>query len=853
MGKRIVLKFVGGTAEHGFSVLLQIFADRELLLEQQGELPNATSVLQAYTAWQTAYRDCCPKGRLEKPKAQTTHISIDGVYRVAYEFQFQFNAWLQSQSFHRIREKIIANLRHDEESYLLVQTNDQCLQKLPWQLWDLLEKQYRNTEIALSLINWPESGKNTIEKIVKILAIFGNSQGIDTERDQTLLQGIPNVEIKVLTCPKRQEINDKLWKENFDILFFAGHSSSDFSNKTGQIYINETESFQLEQLSYGLRKAIDRGLKLAIFNSCDGIGLAHAISSLHIPTVIVMRELIPDLVAQQFLKYFLEEFTNYKPFYPSVRKARERLQGLEDRFPCATWLPTVFQNPAQEPISLCLNNKRPRKELHDSSPSPSPVVIIIEKIMKAPPIVYLALLVALGVSPSIWNLVSSDPPDTSSISNGATSTPPSQTPTSPLSSPKISWGDSILIGSSNTKKKCSVAYAAQEYSEAIACFEQALKENRNDPEALIYLNNAKADQSGRTIDIATSIPISGNLQVAEGILRGVAQAQHEIDQRGGINGALLKVTIANDANEPGWAKQIASELINKPLILAVIGHNSSSASIAAAPIYQQAKTVMISPTSTAVEYTNLGDYIFRTVLSARADAQVLAEYGVEVLRNKKFAICSDSTSPFSQSLGQEFKSFVESAGQSISNVPCDMSSSAFNPGVFVAAATADNVDAVLMASSVKMVPRAISVLNASQGRFNLLGGRSMYNSKIVEKAQQNANGMVVTVPWHPQATPNTEFPVKAEQLWGGPVNWRSVAAYDAVLVIAAALEKQDGHPSREQIHTALSDPSFAINGASGRVRFTPEGDRESDSAIGVLVQVQPDPGSNWGYSFVSLP
>ena len=64
-----------------------------------------------------------------------------------------------------------------------------------------------------------------------------------------------------------------------------------------------------------------------------------------------MGEPVPDRVAQTFLKYFLEAFSRGESLYLSVREARERLQGLESQFPCASWLPVIFQNPAATPPS----------------------------------------------------------------------------------------------------------------------------------------------------------------------------------------------------------------------------------------------------------------------------------------------------------------------------------------------------------------------------------------------------------------------------------------------------------------------------------------------------------------------
>jgi CHASE2 domain-containing sensor protein len=65
--------------------------------------------------------------------------------------------------------------------------------------------------------------------------------------------------------------------------------------------------------------------------------------------MIVMREPVPDKVAQAFLTHFLKAFARGDSLYLAERQARERLQGLEGNFPCASWLPAIYQNPAAIP------------------------------------------------------------------------------------------------------------------------------------------------------------------------------------------------------------------------------------------------------------------------------------------------------------------------------------------------------------------------------------------------------------------------------------------------------------------------------------------------------------------------
>jgi CHASE2 domain-containing sensor protein len=228
---------------------------------------------------------------------------------------------------------------------LLLQIEDLQLHRLPWQVAGIFEK-YNFTEVVLSSPQ-SESSEQSIsvkKSGVRILAILGNSQGLNLEKEEKILKELPTENVEFLVEPQREKISDRLWEQPWDILFFAGHSSSSEDNATGQIYINQTDKLNLQELRYGLKKAIANGLKIAIFNSCDGLGLAKALSDLKIPQVIVMREPVPDIVAQSFLTGFLTLYANGNSFYRSVREAREKLQGLEDRFPCATWLPTVYQH-----------------------------------------------------------------------------------------------------------------------------------------------------------------------------------------------------------------------------------------------------------------------------------------------------------------------------------------------------------------------------------------------------------------------------------------------------------------------------------------------------------------------------
>lgn len=351
MEKLVILTLIPGSFDIGFSVILRIKEKGKHDVQVIGQLPPAINVLQLFSQWQSAYRQLVKThSRIEAVQDQVTNFSC---YQLGEQLVEELNKWLNSgfNKWQKIREELQRHMTTTEEIIVIIETDEMRLQQLPWHLWDFFSKYYTKAEIALSLPEYklPVYPERTVNSKVKILAILGNSVGINIQQDQAFLEQLPQAEITFLVEPRRHLLNNHLWEEQWDILFFAGHSSSQSDGNTGRIYINQGDSLSLTELKNGLTRAIERGLQLAIFNSCDGLGLARELADLHIPQVVVMREPVPDVVAQEFLQHFLKTFAEGKSLYLAVRASRERLQGLEAQYPYATWLPVICQNPATVP------------------------------------------------------------------------------------------------------------------------------------------------------------------------------------------------------------------------------------------------------------------------------------------------------------------------------------------------------------------------------------------------------------------------------------------------------------------------------------------------------------------------
>ncbi|MFB8797790.1 MAG: CHAT domain-containing protein [Microcoleus sp.] len=258
--------------------------------------------------------------------------------------------WLKSEQFHPIQHGLRDKLNHNDEVRVIIETEDNLLRKLPWHQWEFFES-YTKAEVALSrkLSNRVKKSVPSRNK-VRILAVLGDSTGINLDADRQILEDLQGAEIKFLEKPNLRKLEEHLTdKIGWDILCFSGHSQSEVDGSTGVICINETDKLTVEQLKDSLKIAIQKGLEIAIFNSCDGLGLAKQLAHLDIPQIIVMRERVPDLVAQEFLKAFLQAFAGGNSFYVSVREARKRLKDYDGEIPGVSWLPIICQNKAEYP------------------------------------------------------------------------------------------------------------------------------------------------------------------------------------------------------------------------------------------------------------------------------------------------------------------------------------------------------------------------------------------------------------------------------------------------------------------------------------------------------------------------
>lgn len=174
-----------------------------------------------------------------------------------------------------------------------------------------------------------------------------------------------------------------------------------------------------------------------------------------------------------------------------------------------------------------------------------------------------------------------------------------------------------------------------------------------------------ATNTGDTIKVGVYGDLTGQTSsFGQSTINAIRLAVDEINAAGGVNGKKITLVSEDDQGRPEQAKTVISKLINQDKVQAVLGEVASSNSLAAAPVAQEAKIPMITPSSTNPKVTEVGDYISRVCFIDPFQGSVMAKFAANTLKAKTAAIIGDVQSDYSKGLTEFFtKEFTKLGGR----------------------------------------------------------------------------------------------------------------------------------------------------------------------------------------------
>ncbi len=342
-----------------------------------------------------------------------------------------------------------------------------------------------------------------------------------------------------------------------------------------------------------------------------------------------------------------------------------------------------------------------------------------------------------------------------------------------------------------------------------------------------------AAESNDAIRLGLAAPIGTT--AGDGMYQGALLAVEEINQGGGIDGRMLELDVRDDRMDAARAIEVAAEFRDESDVVAVVGHLTSGATVAAAERYDG--LLAISPGATSPELSGASEWVFRVCPSDLHQSNTLADWAYEHLELDRAAILYVNDAYGRGVLTAFAPAFEELGGTIVGRSP--YLPSLLEDGVEIDAylerAIRAGMDALVIVGVGDEVPEIVRTARALGYRGPVLGTDGLIG---MAQAGPVGEGTYVTAGFLPDRPTDEarEFVRRYSERFGQAPRDGSAHAYDTVKLLARAIREAgtDRRALRDYV-AGIGTVHPAFEGVTGTIRFDEAGDAiGKDVAVGMV-------------------
>lgn len=340
---------------------------------------------------------------------------------------------------------------------------------------------------------------------------------------------------------------------------------------------------------------------------------------------------------------------------------------------------------------------------------------------------------------------------------------------------------------------------------------------------IMVLSLGLAVSAEDVVKIGLSAPITGNYaEYGENFRYSAQMAVEKINAEGGIRGHKVELVIMDSKGDPREAATIAQRFVENKDIVAEIGDFTSTACLAAAPIYERNGMVQLSPTASHPDFAPAGQYMFGIVGTQDAEGP----FNVEYIAQEYMGLDSVAVIYINNDWGVVTKDrFVESAKEKgleiTTSQPFFEGERDYNAVLTkIRETNPDGIYIAAMYNEASLITRQIDNLGWN---VEMLAPSSVFSDNFIDLAGGSAEGLATNTFF---ALNDPEPKVQAfiaefKERAGREPNLHAACAYDATLMLAEAIERAGF--DRAAIRDELANTQNFV-GVTGKLVFTKQGD-----------------------------
>ena len=339
-------------------------------------------------------------------------------------------------------------------------------------------------------------------------------------------------------------------------------------------------------------------------------------------------------------------------------------------------------------------------------------------------------------------------------------------------------------------------------------------------------NSANAATSGAedTVTLAVVSPVTGDsAEYGIHFNVGAQMAADKINEAGGINGKQVVLKSFDSKNDAKEAAEVARLICQDKTILATIGDFSSTCCMATAPIYEENKTVQISPSAGLIDFPRVGPYNFSTTGVQENDGGFLMNRVI----NEKMGAKSVAIVYTNNDYGLNMLSYMTQEAEADGVVITDTEAIASGEKDFTAIVSKmrqTEPEAVAIMGSYNEVANCVKQIRQVGWDVPVAISGSALTDQLVELLGDDVNGIYSNIAFvASDNTPETkEFNEEFTKRANLPPSFHSISTYDTVMLVCDAAIKCGDNLNRETLKDAIQSYK-GFDGLMGPFEFTEDG------------------------------
>lgn len=306
-------------------------------------------------------------------------------------------------------------------------------------------------------------------------------------------------------------------------------------------------------------------------------------------------------------------------------------------------------------------------------------------------------------------------------------------------------------------------------------------------------------------------------------LNGMQLALDEVNAEAGQNGGpRFRMTVEDSKSLGQQAVEAFRKLIDQNKVFVAVGFTLSDEALNAAPLAQQRKVVLLSPSAVSDDIKNAGDYVFRNREGAAAQAEAIARAAVERFGKQKLAVLhSNSANGISYRDG--FVNAVVGLGAPTpATVGYDENKTDYKAEIEKLRAM--NPEGVYLTGLDKEMGLILKQSNESGFKPQFFASAGAISQRLLETAGPGAEGLVCgSAPFDPKSNePHVQAFVKAyRDRFGADPDFFAANSYDAIKLITSFI--REGATDADSLKARLYQVKD-YNGIGGKTTFDQYGE-----------------------------